>query len=127
MIKRYDIEQPPHPLYATAVRCGETLYLSGIAPLDESGNVVGADAEQQADKVFEIMSRVLAAHGVGFAEVLKLTVYLRSIADRPGVAASRERWFQGARPASTLLAVSDLGLPGMLLEIEAIAHVGGEE
>lgn len=127
MIKRYDIEQPPHPLYATAVRCGDTLYLSGIAPLDDSGRVVGDDAERQADKVFEIMARVLAAHGAGFGDVLKLNVYLRRIADRPGVAVSRERWFKGARPASTLLEVSNLGLPEMLLEVEAIAHISGEE
>lgn len=128
MLQRFDRTGRAHPLYAEAVRHGGTLYLSGIAPLDEAGRVVGGpDARRQADAVFRTMQTILLAHGAGFADVVKLTVYLRDIADRAGVAQSRARWFAGARPASTLIAVSALGLPDMLLEVDAIAALPCEK
>jgi enamine deaminase RidA (YjgF/YER057c/UK114 family) len=122
MVKRYDRPGEGHPLYAEAVQHGDTLYLAGVAPLDEAHQVVGGqDAGKQADAVFAIIKEILSAHGADFADVLKMTVYLQNIEDRAAVARSRERWFAGARPASTLVEVSRLGLPDMLLEVDVIA------
>ena len=122
MPERYDRDGQGHPLYAEAVRHRDTLYLSGVAPLDEAQRVIGgADAEQQADAVFDIIRELLHAYGAGFDSIVKMTVYLRNMEDRAAVARSRERWFAGARPASTLIEVSRLGLPDMLLELDAIA------
>lgn len=129
MLARFDRAGCAHPLYAEAVRHRDTLYLSGIAPLDAAGRVLGGpDARRQADAVFRTLQTILLAHGAGFADVIKLTIYLRDIGDRAQVAQSRARWFAGARPASTLIEVSRLGLPDMLLEVDAIAALPpGEE
>jgi 2-iminobutanoate/2-iminopropanoate deaminase len=111
--------------YADAVLAGDTLYISGIVPVDAAGEVVGGeDVVAQAGQVFAIMDRVLAAAGAAPADVVKVTVYLLDIDDRPLINPVRRRFFGAARPASTLVEVSRLAVPGARLEIEAIAHLG---
>jgi 2-iminobutanoate/2-iminopropanoate deaminase len=116
---------PPISHYADAVLAGDTLYVSGIVPVDADGEVVGGDdVVEQARQVFRIMERVLTAAGAAPADVVKVTVYLIDIADRPRINPVRQEFFGSARPASTLVAVSRLAVPGARLEIEAVAHVG---
>jgi 2-iminobutanoate/2-iminopropanoate deaminase len=111
--------------YADAVVAGDTLYISGIVPVDANGALVGGDdIVLQARQVFAIMARVLAAAGAGPADVVKVTVYLLDIDDRPRINPVRQEFFGAARPASTLVEVSRLAVPGARLEIEAIAHLG---
>ena len=111
--------------YADAVLAGDTLYVSGIVPVDADGEVVGGDdVVAQARQVFAIMARVLAAAGAEPADVVKVTVYLLDIDDRPRINPVRQEFFGAARPASTLVEVSRLAVPGARLEIEAIAHLG---
>jgi 2-iminobutanoate/2-iminopropanoate deaminase len=109
--------------YADAVVAGDTLYVSGIVPVDASGAVVGDDVVAQARQVFAIMERVLAAAGATAADVVKVTVYLLDIDDRPLINPVRQEFFGSTRPASTLVEVSRLAVPGARLEIEAIAHL----
>jgi 2-iminobutanoate/2-iminopropanoate deaminase len=112
--------------YADAVLAGDTLYVSGIVPVDADGEVVGGDdVVVQARHVFEIMARVLAAVGAEPADVVKVTVYLLDIDDRPRINPVRQEFFGSVRPASTLVEVSRLAVPGARLEIEAVAHLGG--
>ena len=110
--------------YADAVVAGDTLYISGIVPVDAAGAVVGGDdVVAQARQVFAIMQRVLAAAGARPADVVKVTVYLLDVDDRPLINPVRQEFFGSARPASTLVEVSRLAVPGARLEIEAIAHL----
>ena len=110
--------------YADAVVAGDTLYVSGIAPVDADGAVVGGDdVVAQARHVFAIMRRVLAAAGAKPADVVKVTVYLLDIDDRPLINPVRQEFFGSTRPASTLVEVSALAVPGARLEIEAVAHL----
>jgi 2-iminobutanoate/2-iminopropanoate deaminase len=109
--------------YADAVVAGDTLYVSGIVPVDASGAVVVDDVVAQARQVFAIMERVLAAAAATPADVVKVTVYLLDIDDRPLINPVRQEFFGDTRPASTLVEVSRLAVPGARLEIEAIAHL----
>ena len=77
----------------------------------------------QARQVFAIMERVLAAAGATPADVVKVTVYLLDVDDRPLINPVRQEFFGSTRPASTLVEVSRLAVPGARLEIEAIAHL----
>jgi 2-iminobutanoate/2-iminopropanoate deaminase len=115
---------PPISHYADAVVAGDTLYVSGIVPVDENGAVVGEDVVAQARQVFAIMARVLAAAGATAADVVKVTVYLLDIDDRPRINPVRQEFFGATRPASTLVEVSRLAVEGARLEIEAVAHLG---
>jgi enamine deaminase RidA (YjgF/YER057c/UK114 family) len=117
---------PPLSHYADAVIAGDTLYVSGIVPVTEDGAVVGAgDVVAQAREVFAIMGRVLAAAGAGPGDVVKVVVYLLDVDDRPKINPVRQEFFGSARPASTLVEVSRLAVPGALLEVEAVAYLGG--
>jgi reactive intermediate/imine deaminase len=110
--------------YADAVVAGDTLYVSGIVPVDAAGALVGGDdVVAQARQVFAIMRRVLAAAGATPADVVKVTVYLLDVDDRPLINPVRQEFFGSARPASTLVEVSRLVVPGARLEIEAVAHL----
>jgi 2-iminobutanoate/2-iminopropanoate deaminase len=87
-----------------------------------SGKLVGeGDVVEQTRQVFRVMERVLAAGGCSAAEVSKVTVYLLDIADRARINPVRQEFFGDARPASTLVEVSALAVPGALIEIEAVA------
>jgi 2-iminobutanoate/2-iminopropanoate deaminase len=127
--RELDVEGLPEPIshYADAVLAGGTLYISGIVPVDRHGAVVGDDVAAQARQVFDLMGRVLAAAGATPGDVAKVTVYLLDIDDRPRINPVREAFFGDARPASTLVQVSRLAVPGALLEIEAIAHLDQQQ
>ena len=112
---------PPVSHYTDAVRFGDLLFVSGIAPLDEDMNLIGGDdVTAQAEQVFVNLEKVLQAVSAGFEDVLKVTVYLTDVDDRTRINPVRERYFGNARPASTLVEVSGLVMPEMKVEIEAI-------
>ena len=73
--------------------------------------------------MFAIIEEILAAAGASFADVVKVTVYLLDIDDRSRINPVRQEVFGDARPASTLIEVSRLAVPGAKLEIEAIAQL----
>jgi 2-iminobutanoate/2-iminopropanoate deaminase len=113
---------PPISHYTDAVRFGDLLFISGVAPLDETLNLVGGDdVVAQARQVFANLAKVLEAAGAGFADVLKVTVYLTDVDDRAKINPVRQEFFGAARPASTLIGVAALALPGMKIEVEAVA------
>lgn len=108
--------------FTDAVRGGDLVFVSGIVPVDENRELVGGDdVVAQARRVFANMADVLAATGCTFADVAKITVFLTDIADRPLVNPVRQEVFGETRPASTLVEVSALVIPGAKIEVEAIA------
>ena len=108
--------------YTDAVRHGDLLFISGVAPLDAQGRLVGGDdAAAQTRQVLRNIGKILAAAGAGFEDVLKVTVYLTDVADRAKINPVRQEFFGKARPASTLIGVAALAVPGMKVEIEAVA------
>ena len=112
---------PPISHYCDAVRFGDLLFISGLVGVDERGHVVGeGDAARQTRQIFENMKKVLDAAGAGFADVLKVTVFMTNIDDRPKINPVRQEFFGSARPASTLVEVRRLVRPDLLLEIEAV-------
>jgi 2-iminobutanoate/2-iminopropanoate deaminase len=128
-VSRRELRVPglPEPIshYADAVQAGEVLYVSGIVPVGEDGVVVApGDVVAQARQVFALLGRVLDAAGGGPADVAKVTVFLLDVDDRPRINPVRQEFFGSSRPASTLVEVSRLAVPGALLEVEAVAHVG---
>src|SRR3954468_23148460 len=123
MKKEFRVDGLAAPIshYCDAVRHGDLLFISGIPPTDQSGKVVGGDdVAAQTRQVFKNMKLVLDAAGAGFADILKVTVYLLDVNDRSQINPVRKEFFGAARPASTLIGVSELAIPGMKVEIEAV-------
>jgi 2-iminobutanoate/2-iminopropanoate deaminase len=122
--EEYRVEGMSVPLshYADAVRAGELLFVSGCVPVDGDGRLVGGDdVVAQARRVFENIASVLAVAGASPADVVKVTLYLTDIDDRPSINPVRQAFFGETRPASTLVEVSRLAIPGAKIEVEAIA------
>ena len=71
------------------------------------------------------MGKILQAAGATFADVLKVTVFLTDVNDRGAINPVRQEFFGDAKPASTLFGVSELAIPGMKIEIEAVAGLPG--
>jgi reactive intermediate/imine deaminase len=112
---------PPISHYCDAVQFGDLLFIAGIPPTDQSGKVVGGDdVAAQTRQVFRNMKLVLDAAGASFADILKVTVYLLDVDDRAKINPVRKEFFAAARPASTLIGVNQLAIPGMKVEIEAV-------
>jgi reactive intermediate/imine deaminase len=124
--KEYRVEGQAEPIshFTDAVRAGELLYVSGIVAVDGDGSLVGgADVVAQTRQVFENMRAVLDAAGCGFHDVVKVTVFLTDIDDRPLINPVRQEVFGATRPASTLVEVPRLAVEGAKVEIECVALV----
>jgi len=126
MSRREEIRVPemaePLSHYADAVRAGDLLFISGVVPVDRDGGLVGGDdVVAQTREVFANLAAVLAAAGATFADVVKVNVYLTDIGDRARINPVRQEIFGSVRPASTLVEVSALAVPGAKIEIEAVA------
>lgn len=99
------------------------LFVSGQVAVDEQGQLVAAgDLEGQARATFENVGRVLEQAGMTFANVVQLGVYLTDIADLRTFARVRDEFVDTAEPpASTAVGVTGLAMPGMMIEVNAIA------
>jgi enamine deaminase RidA (YjgF/YER057c/UK114 family) len=107
---------------------GALLMLAGQVAVDDAGQVVApGDAAAQAERIFEIIGGILAAHGATFADVLHIRTFMTNLDDLAAYGAVRRRLFPAdpaARPpASTTVEVSRLFLPGAVLEVEVTAAV----
>jgi 2-iminobutanoate/2-iminopropanoate deaminase len=124
--QEFRVEGMSEPIshYTDAVRGGDLLFVSGCVPVDEAGELVGGDdVVAQARKTFESVGRVLAAAGAGPQDVVKVTVYLTHVDDRSKINPVRQEFFGETRPASTLVEVAGLAIPGARIEVEAVAVV----
>lgn len=113
---------PPLSHYTDAVRFGDLLFISGLVSLDSEGNLIGKDDPvAQTEYILRCMKKVLNRAEMDFSNVLKVTVYLTDISHRTIINPTRAKYFGDSRPASTLVEVSKLAVPGVMVEIEAVA------
>ena len=110
--------------YVHVVRAGPLVFVSGCVATDAQGQLVGgSDVVAQTRQVHENIKASLQAAGASFADVCKVTVFLKNIADREKVNTVRREYFGAHRPASTLVEISRLVRDEFLIEIEAIAVI----
>lgn len=127
MSERRELRVPglaePISHYTDAVWAGSLLFISGCVPIDSDGELVPGDVQAQARQVFANISVVLDAAGGSFADIVKVTVFLVDVEDRRAVNLVRQEIFGDTRPASTLVEVSRLAIPGARVEVEAVALI----
>lgn len=110
--------------YSRAVRVGNAVYVAGTAALHGGGPVAPGDAAAQTRHVLGVIEGALAEAGATMAEVVRYRVYVTDITTWPAVTAELGRVFATARPAGTLVAVSALVDPALVVEIEVDAVIG---
>ncbi len=115
-------QRGPKPVgpYSTAVRHGDTVYLSGMIPIDPAtGKIVEGGVDQQARQVLENIKVVLDEFGLSLAGVVKTTVFLTDMNDFPKVNKIYAEYFGTDSPARSCVEVSALPV-GALVEVELI-------
>ncbi len=110
--------------YSQAVKVGDLVFCSGQIGLDPAtGALVGGGVEAEARQVMKNLGEVLAAAGVGFAHVVRTTIYLTDLGDFAAVNRIYGEQVGTAPPARATVQVAALP-KGATVEIDAIAHVG---
>ena len=108
------IEAPP----------GRTIYVSGQVSMDADGNVVGeGDIKLQTETVLEHIKTVVEEVGGSMEGIVKVTVFITDMGLYDEIHEVRRRYFEEPFPASSMVEVSALIDPRLLIEIEAVAVV----
>jgi len=117
------VAEPPPERWSNCLVVDGVAYVSGMTA--RSGTTVsGNDEYEQAKVIFGKIKSLLEAAGGAMSDVVKITVFVTEISNNTKVWAARREFFTGDFPASTLVEVSALAAPEILVEIEAVAHLG---
>jgi len=111
------------PFYVQAIRSGPFVFVSGTTSLDAKGRVQGKDAAQQTRVSMRKIESALKASGSRLADLTRMTIFVTDIRDMAAVTKALRTALKGSVVTSTLVAVSALAVPGLLVEIEVMGVV----
>jgi reactive intermediate/imine deaminase len=109
--------------YSQAVKCGNTVYVSGQIPLDPAtGNLVTGDMEAQIRRVFENLKAIVHAAGGDFSHVAKLNVFLTDLGHFQLVNKTMSEYFHEPYPARAAIGVAALP-KGAQVEMDCVVEL----
>ena len=130
MRTNYSTSAPWEPIigYSRAVKIGDRIVVTGTTATDADGNIVGVgDPARQTRQTLENIKNVLERAGASLGDVIRTRMYVTNIDDWEAVGRVHGEYFGDVMPATTMVEVSRLIHPDMLVEIEAEAVVEMEE
>ena len=118
-----DAPEPPPERWSNCLVVDGIAYVSGMVARG-AANLDKMDEYEQAKEIFRKIKALIEAAGGQMSDVVKVIIYVTNIKNNTKVWKARAEVFRGNFPASTLVQVAALASPEILVEIEAIAHIG---
>jgi 2-iminobutanoate/2-iminopropanoate deaminase len=119
-----EVTEPAPGTWSNCLKVGDTVYVAGLTARDKNLKATGGEEYDQARLIFERIRHLVTAAGGSMSNVVKINIYLTRIEHRQAVWRARREFFEGAFPVATLVEVSSLAEPEILVEIEAVAVLG---
>src|SRR5258708_13860732 len=113
------------PFYVRTIKSGPFVFVSGTTSLDSKGRVQGKDAAAQTLITMHKIEAGLKSAGARLRDLTRLTIFVTDIRAMGAVSKALAKALKGSMVTSTLVAVTALAVPGLLVEIEATAVVKG--
>lgn len=108
--------------YSQAVKCGNTVYVSGQIPLDPAGQMVAGDIESQIRRVFDNLKAIITAAGGDFSQIAKVNVFLTDLGNFQAVNKVMSEYFREPYPARAAIGVAALP-KGAQVEIDCVVEL----
>jgi reactive intermediate/imine deaminase len=114
--------------YSRAVKVGNMIFVTGTTATDESGAIVGlGDAYAQTKQALGNIAKVLQRAGATMKDVVRTRIFVTDISQWESIGKAHAEYFRDIRPATTMVEISRLIVPEMLVEIEVDAVIMGSE
>lgn len=112
--------------YSRAVRAGDRVFVSGTTATDDEGNAVGkGDLYAQTVQCIKNIEKALNSAGASLSDVVRTRSYVTDIDDWEAFGKAHEEYFGAIKPAATLVEISKLIHPDLIVEIEVDAIITG--
>jgi len=109
--------------FSQAVKVGNTIRVSGQVGMDENWKIAEG-IENQARYAFQNLEKILSEAGASISDIVELVTYHTSMKDLKGFAKAKNEFIKKNYPAWTAIGVTELVMPGLLVEIRATAIIG---
>lgn len=124
-VRSASVTEPAPDLWSNCVVVGDVAHISGLTARASDFNTIEGDNEYAQTKViFEKFKALTEAAGGSLSDIAKLTIFVTDINNREKVWEARKEYFSGDFPAYSLVEVSALASPDILVEIEGVAYIG---
>jgi 2-iminobutanoate/2-iminopropanoate deaminase len=124
-IRAPGVPDGPPGSYSACKKVGDLVFIAGTVAWDQDMKPLGGnDAYQQSKIILGYLKKMMEAAGGRMDDIVRITVFVTDIRHQPQFWRARKEFFSGDFPASTLVCVSSLFLPELLIEINAEAVIG---
>ena len=124
-IRAPGVPEGPPGSFSACKKVGDTVFISGTVAWDKDMKPLGGnDAYEQSRIIFGYMKQLMEAAGGKIDDIVRITVFTTDIRHQPQFWKARKEFFSGDFPCSTLVCVSSLFLPELLVEVEATGIIG---
>lgn len=119
-----EVPEPPPETWSNCLVVGQHVYISGLTAWDGEQVVGIGSTREQTKHIFEQTRKLLSAADAHIDDIVKMVIYVTNIEDKFEVWKARREFFSGIYPASTLVEISALFRPEILVEIDLVGIIG---